>query len=379
MRLNQRGPPARTCAATRRPLTSLPMSSTTAETIHRLGALPGAALKGLSLDQLQEWSVAQGLPRYRGAQLFDWLYGRGVSDPQLMDNLPRSLRRRLAEEYRLQTAAIEKVTASSVEPTRKYLFTLAGGIQVEAVSMLAGDRHTVCLSSQAGCNLGCGFCATAALGLQRNLTTGEMMDQLLLVQQERKITATNVVFMGMGEPFLNYAAVLAAADIMHHPRGPDLGSQRITISTAGVVPKIERFTTEERLFRLAISLNAADDTVRSRLMPLNDTWPLDHLMAAARNYCAIAGRTITFEYVLLAGTNDSLEDARRLLKLLRGCRAKINIIPYNEIGGPYRRPDEASVERFTTELRQGDFPVIVRVSNGVDIAAGCGQLALGAA
>ncbi len=355
------------------------MSSTTAETTRRLGALPGSVLKGLSLDQLQEWSVSHGLPRYRGAQLFDWLYGRGVSDPQLMDNLPHSLRRRLAEECRLQTATITQVTVSPKEPTRKYLFTLAGGIQVEAVSMLDGERHTVCLSSQAGCNLGCGFCATAALGLQRNLTTGEMMDQLLLVQQERKIKATNVVFMGMGEPFLNYAAVMAAADIMHHPRGPDLGSRRITISTAGVAPKIERFTSEERPYRLAISLNAADDTVRSRLMPINNTWPLERLMAAARNYCAIAGQSITFEYVLLARINDGPDDARRLLKLFHGCRAKINVIPYNEIDGPYRRPDKATVENFATQLRRGAFPVIIRQSSGVDISAGCGQLALGAA
>ena len=338
-----------------------------------------STLKGLTRTQLQDWAASIGEPPYRGAQLFDWLYGRGVSDPQLMDNLPRSLRRRLAEEYRLQTATITKVTVSSLEPTRKYLLTLAGGIQVETVSMLAGDRHTVCLSSQAGCNVGCGFCATAALGLQRNLTTGEMMDQLLLVQQERKIKATNVVFMGMGEPFLNYPAVLAAADIIHHPKGLDLGSQRITISTAGVVPKIERFASEERPYRLAISINATNDEVRSRLMPINDTWPLERLMAAARGYCDRTGLTITFEYVLLAGINDSPADASRLLHLLHGCRAKINVIPYNEIGGPYRRPDEASVERFTAELRQGAFPVLIRWSNGVDIAAGCGQLALGAA
>ena len=240
-------------------------------------------LKGLTLTQLQDWAASIGEPPYRGAQLFDWLYGRSVSDPQLMDNLPRSLRRRLAEEYRLQTATITKVTVSSLEPTRKYLLTLAGGTQVETVSMLAGDRHTVCLSSQAGCNVGCGFCATAALGLQRNLTTGEMMDQLLLVQQERNIKATNVVFMGMGEPFLNYPAVLAAADIIHHPKGVDLGSQRITISTAGVVPKIERLASEDRSYRLAISINATNDEVRSQLMPINDTWPLERLMAAARS------------------------------------------------------------------------------------------------
>ena len=355
------------------------MSSTTAETTHRPGALPGTALKGLSLGELQDWAASIGEPPYRGAQLFDWLYGRGVSDPQLMDNLPRSLRRRLAKECRLQTATIAQVTVSTSEPTRKYLLLLADGNQVEAVSMLAGDRHTVCLSSQVGCSVGCGYCATATLGLRRSLTAGEMIDQLLLVQQEREIKATNVVFMGLGEPFLNYTAVLAAADIIHHPRGLDLGARRITISTAGVAPKIERFTAEDRPYRLAISLNAADDAVRSRLITINDTWPLDRLMAAARDYCTRSGRTVTFEYVLLARINDGPDDARKLLKLLHGCRAKINVIPYNEIGGLYRRPDEAVVEEFATGLRRGNFPVIIRQSNGVDISAGCGQLVLGAA
>ncbi len=294
-----------------------------------------------------------------------------------MDNLPQSLRQQLAEQCRLQTATIDTVTTSPDESTKKYLLRLTDDSLVETVSMVQGDRHTVCLSSQVGCNVGCTFCATATMGLQRNLTTGEMIDQFLLVQQERGVKVTNVVFMGMGEPFLNYERVLAAADLMHHERGPGLGARRITISTTGVVPKIRRFTSEVRPYRLAISLNATDDQTRNGLVPLNRKWPLAELLTTAREYGSVTGRAITFEYVLLAGINDSRQDARRFLKLLHGCRAKLNVIPYNEIGGSYRRPDEAVVDLFAAELRRGNFPVMVRWSNGVDIAAGCGQLVTG--
>ncbi len=331
-------------------------------------------IKGLSLTELQAWCVATGEPGYRGDQLFDWLYGQGVSDPQQMDNLPLSLRQRLTEQCRLQTAAIDTITASPDDNTRKYLLRLTDDSLVETVSMLQGDRHTVCLSSQIGCNVGCTFCATATMGLQRNLIAGELLDQFLLVQEERGVKVTNVVFMGMGEPFLNYKQVLASADLMHHERGPGLGARRITISTAGVVPKIRCFTAEARPYRLAVSLNASDDETRNGLVPLNRKWPLAELLTAAREYGRTTGGTITFEYVLLAGINDSPRDARRLLKLLHGCRAKLNVIPYNEIGGSYHRPDEATIEKFAAELRRGSYPVMVRWSNGVDIAAGCGQL-----
>lgn len=339
-------------------------------------------LKGMTLPQLKDWAASAGEPPYRGAQLFDWMYHKGETDPRAMDNLPTALRERLAEMCDLSTALIAHATSSGQEPTRKYLMQLRDGKQVEAVSMLEQGRHTVCVSSQVGCNVDCHFCATASMGLVRNLTVGEIVDQCLLVQGDRPEPITNVVFMGMGEPLLNYDRVMAAADILHSPQGMNLGGQRITISTAGVVPKILRFTDENRPYRFAISLNATTDAVRSEIMPINRTWPLAELLAAARAYAARSQRTVTFEYVLLAGINDAPQDARRLAVLLRGLRCKVNLIPYNELdplpGQPnrYRRPTPAAIETFIGALSGADFPVLTRWSNGTDIAAGCGQLAV---
>ncbi len=339
-------------------------------------------LKGMILPELQDWAVSIGEPPYRGAQLFDWLYRKGQTDPKAMDNLPKALREHLAQMCDLSTAFIAHATSSGQEPTRKYLMELRDGKQVETVSMLEQGRHTVCLSSQVGCNVDCHFCATASMGLVRNLTVGEIVDQYLLVQGDRPQPITNVVFMGMGEPLLNYDRVMAAADILHSPLGMDLGGQRITISTAGVVPKIVRFTEENRPYRFAISLNATTDAVRTQIMPINKTWPLAELLAAARAYADRPQRAVTFEYVLLAGINDAPQDARRLAVLLRGLSCKVNLIPYNELDplpgqpSPYRRPSRAAIETFIGALSGADFPVLTRWSNGTDIAAGCGQLAV---
>lgn len=338
-----------------------------------------AQLKGLNLAELESWSHAQGEPAYRGGQLFEWLYGHGVSDPAQMDNLPRAFRQRLAGEADLTTASILTRTTSSSGATVKYLLELTSGGQVETVSMVQGRRHTLCVSSQVGCNVGCDFCATARMGLLRNLTAGEIVDQYLLAQANRQLPVTNVVFMGMGEPLLNYRQVLQAADIFHHPKAMNLGAGRITISTAGVVPRIEQFVAEERPYRLAISLNATTDASREQIMPINATWPLPALMKAARAYANRPRRTITFEYVLLEGLNDTPADAARLVTMLKGLACKVNVIPYNDIGGTYRRPKRPSIDRFVGALRRGDFPVLVRWSHGSDMAAGCGQLVTEAA
>lgn len=337
------------------------------------------ALKGMSLEQLRDWSRGLGWPAYRGSQIFEWLYSRGVTDPALMENLPQALRLRLEASGPLSTASLIERTTSSSEPTVKYLLQLEDGRRIETVSMIKGDRHTVCVSSQVGCNVGCGFCATAAMGLERNLSAGEIVDQVLLVKEERQRPITNVVFMGMGEPLLNYQRVLQAADILHHKKGLGLGAGRITISTAGIVPQIDLFVAENRPYKLAISLNATTDEVRERLMPINRTWPLKELLRAARAYANRPRRTITFEYVLLAGENDTPDDARRLIGMLKGMSCKVNVIPYNDIGDRYQRPADIAIANFVDELSRGDFPVLIRWSNGSDIAAGCGQLAAQAA
>ena len=336
-------------------------------------------LKGLNMAELESWSLNQGEPAYRGRQIFEWLYGQGISDPAKMDNLPRALRKRLAGEADLTAASILTRTVSPSGATVKYLLELAGGGRVETVSMVQGRRHTLCVSSQVGCNVGCDFCATARMGLLRNLTAGEIVDQYLLAQADRRLAVTNVVFMGMGEPLLNYRQVLQAADIFHHPKAMQLGAGRITISTAGVVPKIEQFVAEERPYRLAISLNASTDASREQIMPINATWPLAALLKAARAYANRPRRTITFEYVLLEGLNDTPDDAVRLVAMLKGLACKVNVIPYNDIGGIYRRPKRPAIDRFVAALRKGDFPVLVRWSHGSDMAAGCGQLVAEAA
>jgi 23S rRNA (adenine2503-C2)-methyltransferase len=242
--------------------------------------------------------------------------------------------------------------------------------------MVDGDRHTVCLSSQAGCAFDCSFCATGRLGFGSNLSTGEIVDQLIFVRKNINQPITNVVFMGMGEPLHNYENVLNAADIFHSPKGFNLASTRITISTVGLLPQIKRFIEEKRRYKLAISLNAANDKVRNDLMPINKKWPIVELIKAGKKYSNQKKRLIMFEYVLLKGINDSENDALQLAQLLQGIPCKLNIIPYNETDGIYQRPDKTVITRFSEILyeNRNEYRVLVRWSKGQDINAGCGQL-----
>jgi 23S rRNA (adenine2503-C2)-methyltransferase len=333
-------------------------------------------IKGMDQQQLSLWCESVGEPAYRGKQIFNWLYHQGISDPQQMSNLPASLTAHLAETI-LSTGKIVERSATPDGSTIKYLIELIDGRTVEAVSMLIHKRHTVCVSSQVGCNLDCNFCATASMGFVRNLSAGEIFDQILLAQSDRGKPVTNVVFMGMGEPFLNYSQVIAAAELMHDQAATNIAAHRITISTAGVVPQIETFTREGRKFTLAISLNSPSDAIRKQIMPLNQQWPLDELLTAARQYTKQSKRKITFEYVLLAGINDDPAQADDLLKILKGLMCKVNIIPYNELGSIYKRPADATIDAFFRALSGASFPVTIRWSNGTDIGAGCGQLATG--
>ena len=272
---------------------------------------------------------------------------------------------------------MEKKIPSQKEASVKILFRTEDNQFIETVSMVDGSRHTVCISSQVGCALDCSFCATGQMGLQRNLSTGEIVDQLIFVRENIKQPVTNVVFMGMGEPFHNYENVLNASDIFHSPKGFNLASTRITISTVGLLPQIKQFINEQRRYKLAISLNAADDEVRSSIMPVNKKWPITELVKAGKEYSNQKKRLVMFEYVLLKGINDSENDARRLAQLLKGVSCKINLIPYNETDGTYHRPDEAVISRFSEILHQNrdEYRVLVRWSKGQDIKAGCGQLA----
>ena len=328
-------------------------------------------------EELQTLCIKAGESKFRGGQLFEWLYRHGISSFDSMLNINKSFREHLNEHFILHTLTVENSLSSEEDKSVKILFRTRDDHFIETVSMVENNRHTVCLSSQAGCVLGCHFCATGKLGLKRNLSTGEIVDQLIYVRENTDQPITNVVFMGMGEPFHNYDNVLNASDIFHSPKCFNLASTRITISTAGLLPQINKFIKEKRRYKLAISLNASNDKVRTEIMPINKKWSINDLIKSGKEYSNQKKRLIMFEYVLLKGINDSEEDALELARLLQGIPCKINLIPYNEIEGKYQRPDETTITKFSEILHnyRDEYRVLVRWSKGQDIAAGCGQLA----
>ena len=328
-------------------------------------------------EELQTLCIKAGESKFRGGQLFEWLYRHGISSFDSMLNINKSFREHLNEHFILHTLTVENSLPSKEDKSVKILFRTRDDHFIETVSMVENNRHTVCLSSQAGCVLDCHFCATGELGLKRNLSTGEIVDQLIYVRENTDQPITNVVFMGMGEPFHNYDNVLNASDIFHSPKGFNLASTRITISTAGLLPQINKFIKEKRRYKLAISLNASNDKVRTEIMPINKKLSFNDLIKSGKEYSNQKKRLIMFEYVLLKGINDSEEDALELARLLQGIPCKINLIPYNEIEGKYQRPDETTITKFSEILHnyRDEYRVLVRWSKGQDIAAGCGQLA----
>lgn len=329
----------------------------------------------MTLAELQTLVLDIGEPRFRATQLYRWLYDKGVRSFDEMSNLPKTLRQRLGEVSCIGALKVVRTLISKKDKSVKYLFALEDGLTVESVLMFEDKRATLCVSTQVGCAVDCKFCATGMMGLKRNLTVGEIVDQFLSARSLSGKSISNVVFMGMGEPFHNYERVIAASEILTSANGPGLGKRRLVISTSGIVSKIYRFADEGQPYRLAISLNATDDATRTRLMPLNKKWPLAELKKAVLYYTEKAKQQVTFEYVLLQGINDSPEDARRLKKIVQGVFCKLNLIPYNTTLGDYQRPTEARVLGFYRQLAGLDVPVMIRWSKGDDIRAGCGQLA----
>ncbi|MDR7483025.1 MAG: 23S rRNA (adenine(2503)-C(2))-methyltransferase RlmN [Armatimonadota bacterium] len=333
-------------------------------------------LPGLTLDELEAFARALGEPAYRGRQLARWIYQRRAASFEGATDLPASLRARLAAVARLPRLAVLERRDAASGSTTKFLCGLPDGQAVETVLMRYDDgRRTACVSTQVGCGMGCAFCATGLAGLQRNLTAGEIVDQVQLIAQETAERPTHVVFMGMGEPLANYEATVRAVRLLNAPWGLGIGMRHLTISTVGLVPQIRRLAAERFQLTLAISLHAPDDALRDRLVPVNRRWPIADLLAAAREYAAATGRRVTFEYVLMAGTNDTDAHARALGRLLAGERAHLNVIPWNPVYGlQYRRPPEEAVRRFARIVRAAGVPVTVRIERGVEIDAACGQL-----
>jgi len=329
---------------------------------------------GMTLEQMESLMESIGQPKYRAAQLFNWIYKRAIRSFDEMTNFARSLRQQFDDMAEIGHVSIEKQVTSTDGQTTKFLFKLNDGRCVESVFMIDRKRRTVCLSSQVGCALACSFCATGKMGFKRNLSAGEIIDQLLAIQKTLKIEATNIVIMGMGEPFLNYDEVIKACDIISHDKGVAIGKRKITISTSGIVPAIKRFADEGQRYKLAISLNFADDSLRNQFMPIDKKYPLNELITAAKYYAALSRHRITFEYVMIAGVNDRLDDALKLAKLIKGLKCKINIIPYNAIDEGRRPPSEETINTFIKPFLNLNVVISVRRSKGVEIGAACGQL-----
>ncbi|MBU0494147.1 MAG: 23S rRNA (adenine(2503)-C(2))-methyltransferase RlmN [Chloroflexi bacterium] len=341
------------------------------------------SLPDLSFVDLEATLGDWGLPAYRARQVWDWAYVHLIDDFQQMSNLPGPLRDRLTATFCLDPLTPVATETADGRLTTKTLFALPpleGGDRIEAVLMRypAIGRNTVCVSTQAGCAVGCAFCATGQMGFRRNLSAGEIAAQVLHFARQlkpREQAVTHVVLMGMGEPLSNYDASLAAIRRLHDPAGFNLGARHFTISTVGVVPGIRRLAGEDLQVNLAVSLHAPDDTLRDELVPINRRYPLADLLAAVREYIDRTHRRVTFEYALVAGVNDGETQARALVARLRGLLAHVNLIPLNPVPGLDLRPSPAEqVRAFQQVLEDAHIPVTLRDSRGASIQAGCGQL-----
>ena len=367
-------------------------------------------IKSQSRDELEAWFQTSGEPAYRVAQLLKWLYVQRATSWDAMTNLPKALREKLAAHFSL--AALELVRKQGArDTTQKFLWRLQDQALIESVLIPANpalygevsDRHTLCVSTQVGCAYGCKFCASGLDGWKRNLAPEEIVGQVLAVEhwhaeqsradrRESQATAAlpapqpetldarlvdNLVIMGMGEPLANYDNLLTALRILNAPWGGGIGARKITISTSGLAPQIRRLADEPEQFRLALSLHGATDAVREKIMPVNRKYPLRELTAALEYYQSKKGRMLTFEFILIAGVNDSLEQTKPLAALARQLHAKVNLIPYNQVEGlPWKRPDEATLEKFLATLTRQRVIATLRREKGGDIDAACGQLRL---
>lgn len=322
-------------------------------------------LKG-ALAELKE-------PEFRAVQLFEWVYKRGVSDFSAMSNLPKTLRERLGREFYFSPLKLLEREADK-EGTEKFLWELDGGETIESVGLRHPNHLTLCLSTQVGCALACAFCATGAGGFVRNLTSGEIVAQVVHMERELGEGADNIVFMGMGEPLLNEENLYRAIETLHSPHGRNLGIRRFTVSTAGLPEAIERLADSGKDLKLSLSLHSAIDEVRSSLMPLNTRYPLARLREALEYYQRRTKNRITFEYALVEGLNDSREAAEKLIGYLSGLKAFVNVIPVNPVEQKYIKPSRERIEEFMKVLTRAGIETARRYERGTDIAAACGQL-----
>ena len=349
------------------------------------------SLTDMDAAAMEELAVSLGEPAFRGRQLFGWVHGQLETDLSKMTSIPAALVRGLADGYPVTRVELEVEALSADGSTRKRLLSLADGQTLESVLMQAPasaraeDRYTVCVSSQAGCALGCSFCVTGQMGFARQLSAGEIVEQVYHFERElrdlpdrhapKRRAVTNVVFMGMGEPLANYQPVMKAIRLLASPEGFGLGARRITVSTAGLVPGIDRLSREGLQLGLAISLHAPENELRSRIMPINRRYPLADVVRAADGYSVATGRRVSYEYAMIDGVNDSLGHARQLAQLLAGRLCHVNLIPLNQSLDPTLRPSPAGrILAFQRALEISHIACTVRHTRGQDILAACGQL-----
>lgn len=331
-------------------------------------------IKDYNLDELKEELKKIGEKTFRSEQIFKWIYESRVSSFDEMTNLSLELREKLKENYTIKQFNILKKQVAS-DGTKKYLFDVLDGNAIETVLMEYHHGYSICVSSQIGCKMGCKFCASTGIPFIRNLSTGEIVEQIMAVERDENIRISNIVFMGIGEPLDNYDNVVGAIRIINNPKGLNIGARHISISTSGLVPKIYKLAEENIQCTLSISLHATTNEQRSQMMPVNDAYKLEELLQACRDYIEKTHRRISFEYALAKENNDNLEDAKRLVKLLKGMICHVNLIPINKIeNGAYMKSSNENIMKFRDYLNDHGIVATIRRELGSDIDAACGQL-----
>ncbi|MBN2795372.1 MAG: 23S rRNA (adenine(2503)-C(2))-methyltransferase RlmN [Clostridia bacterium] len=331
------------------------------------------SLRNYSLEALETWFQEHNIPKFRAKQVFDWI-SKGVTAFDEMNNVPADLKNQLKEHFFINNMMISDVMTSS-DGTRKYLMTLNDGNIIECVLMRYKHGNSICVSSQVGCKMGCSFCASTLYGLERNLDAGEIIGQVMTVSRDIQERISNIVLMGSGEPLDNYHEVLKFMRLVNHPKGMNIGMRNITLSTCGLIPKIEALMEEKLQITLAVSLHAAEDEVRDALMPVNKSYAIRPLLEVCKRYAEVTGRRVTFEYALIAGKNDQRTEAERLAILLRNIHCHVNLIPINPVvERSFKASDQAQAKQFQNILKQHGIEATIRRELGSDIDAACGQL-----
>lgn len=332
-------------------------------------------IKSLNNEELAEWVRENSLPAFRAKQIFSWLHKSGVSDFSEMSNVSKELRNKLSEEFYISSCEIENKYVSAIDGTVKYLFRLLDGEFLETVIMKYKYGYTICVSSQVGCKMGCRFCASTLAGFKRNLTAGEIESQLHSAQKDLGIRISHIVLMGIGEPLDNFDNVLRFIENVNSEDGLNISVRNITLSTCGIVPRIKDLMKHDLQLTLTISLHAPNDKIRSKIMPVNDRWKINEVIAACREYAEFTSRRVSFEYTLIKDVNDTPECAEELSKLLKGMLCHVNLIPVNNVEERKNiRSSDKSVNKFLHILQKNGINATIRRTLGSDINASCGQL-----